>query len=186
MLKYAVALAMAFSFMACQQSGEQQQMADQNPTDQQQQMQDQMDAQQPAQSPEGADISDEDLAKFIEVSSAVQEIQMESQQEMITVVEEEGISVEVYNQIAQARYMGEDESELDISDEDREKFDNAYEVISEMEVEMEEQLAQKIEEEGMDMNQFQTISMALQQDPALQQRFQEQMQGSATPEPNMQ
>lgn len=185
MLKYAVALAMAFSFMACQQSGEQQQMAEQNPTDQQQQMHDQMDSQQPAQSAEGAEISDEDLAKFIEVSSSVQEVQMESQQEMITVVEEEGLSVEVYNQIAQARYTGEDEGELDISDEDREKFDRAYEVISEMEVEMEEQLAQKIEEEGMDMEQFQTISMVLQQDPELQQRFQEQMQGSGMQETPM-
>jgi hypothetical protein len=170
-------LLFAFIFIACQSDGDQQ-MADQQPTPQEQQMQEQMQPQQPTPDAELANISDSEIRQFVEVSSALQDVQMEKQQEMIAVVEEEGLTVETYNQIAQARHMGESVEDLNISSQDMDRFENAFETISEMEVELEAELASTLEDEGMDMDRYQMINMALQQDPALQQRVQDEMQQS--------
>ena len=57
-----------------------------------------------------------------------------------------------------------------------EKFESAFEQIQEIEEEMEADLTEAIEDEGMDMDRFQEINMAVQQDPELQQRVQQMIQ----------
>jgi hypothetical protein len=154
--------------MACQSDVEQP-VTEQTPADQQM---------PPNAQAAELEVSDEELESFVNASGILQEIQMNKQQEMIAVVEDEGLEVDTYNQIAQARFMGEPEEELEISPEDREKFDNAYAVISDMEAEMEKEMASALEDEAIDYERYQTINIALRQDPALQQRVQSLMQES--------
>lgn len=132
--------------------------------------------QQPPQDAPQVDVSDEELETFVDASMNAQSVQAESQQEMVAVVDEEGIGVETYNEIMQAQQMGQSVEELDIPAEDIEKFESASEQIQEIEQDMEEKLAFAIEEEGMDMSRFQEINMAVQQDPELQQRVQQLIQ----------
>ncbi len=168
-LKYLFVPALALTFMACQ--------ADQGDPMAQQEGQDAppMDQQfQPGQSAE-IDVSDDELRQFVEVSSVAQEVQMEGQMEMVAIVEDEGLDVQTYNQIAEARYMGHSDDELEVSSEQIERYEAAYEKVSEIEVELEQKMADAINEEGMDMDRFMELNMALQQDPALQQRVQQMM-----------
>ncbi|MEX0662312.1 MAG: DUF4168 domain-containing protein [Balneolaceae bacterium] len=177
MYKLFVAIVFAFAFMACQGDGAEDQMS-QNPSMQQDpQQENPMQQQEPATQIE---VSDEELENFVDVSSELQEVQMGSQQEMIAVVEEEGLSVEVYNMIAEAEQTGQSTDDLEVSSEDLENYERASEQIAEMEQEIEPELEQIIEENGMEMDRFQEINMALQQDPELQQRIQQMMQGSGT------
>ena len=122
------------------------------------------------------DISEEELQLFVDASMNAQQVQQESQGEMLAIAEEEGIEVDTYNEIMQAQQMGQSPDELDISASDMESFERASERIQEVEVGMHEQLTLAIEEEGMDMDRFQEINMAVQQDPGLQQQLQMMMQ----------
>jgi hypothetical protein len=170
MLKYIAAPLLAISLIACQ-SDQGDPMTQQAPQDQQSPMDEQFQQQQTA----AADVTDEELEQFIQVSSAVQGVQMEAQMQMVAIVEDEGLDVDVYNQIAEVRFTGQDESGLNVSSEDMEKFERAAEAISEIELEVESEMTEAIEAEGMERERFMEINMALQQDPALQQRIQEKM-----------
>ncbi len=171
-IKYLLAPAMALIMIGCQ-ANEGDQVSEQGPDEQT--MQDQF--QQEQASPD-IDVSDEELEQFVEVSSVVQGVQMEIQMEMVSIVEDEGLEVETYNQIAEARQMGQADEELDVSPEELEKFESASESIAEVEKELESKMTTVVEDEGMEMDRFMAINMALQQDQSLQQRVQEIMMES--------
>lgn len=132
--------------------------------------------QMPPQEAPQIEVSDEELELFIDASMNAQSVQMESQQEMISIVDEEGIEVSTYNEIMQAQQMGQPLEDLGVTESDIEKFESAHEQIQEVEVRMEREIAQAVEEEGMEMERFQEINMAIQQDPELQQRAQQMIQ----------
>lgn len=170
MYKLFVAIVFAFAFIACEGDGSDDQMSQDQSMQQENPMQQEPTAQ--------IEVSDDELENFLEVSSELQEVQMGSQQEMITVVEDEGLTVDVYNVIAEAEQTGQSTDDLEVSSEDLENYERASEQIAEMEQELEPELEAIIEENGMEMDRFQEINMALQQDPALQQRIQQMMQGN--------
>lgn len=132
--------------------------------------------QMPPQEAPQIEVSDEELELFIDASMNAQSVQMESQQEMISIVDEEGIEVSTYNEIMQAQQMGQPLEDLGVTESDIEKFESAHEQIQEVEVRMEREIAQAVEEEGMEMERFQEINVAIQQDPELQQRAQQMIQ----------
>ena len=132
--------------------------------------------QMPPQEAPQIEVSDEELELFIDASMNAQSVQMESQQEMISIVDEEGIEVSTYNEIMQAQQMGQPLENIDVTASDIEKFESAHEQIQEVEVRMEREIAQAVEEEGMEMERFQEINVAIQQDPELQQRAQQMIQ----------
>jgi len=148
----------------------------QAPQEQEGQMQDQL--QQGEEPAMEVDVSDEELQEFVEVSTVAQEIQMGAQNEMVAIVEEEGLDVETYNLIAEARFNEQSDEDLNVSQEDIEKFESASEAVSELEQKLDEEMTEAIEAEGMDMERFMELNMALQQDPELQQRVQEMMMDS--------
>jgi len=169
---------LSLSMLACQsESQEDTQMGEQQaPQEQEGQMQDQL--QQGEEPAMEVDVSDEELQEFVEVSTVAQEIQMGAQNEMVAIVEEEGLDVETYNLIAEARFNEQSDEDLNVSQEDIEKFESASEAVSELEQKLDEEMTEAIEAEGMDMERFMELNMALQQDPELQQRVQEMMMDS--------
>lgn len=130
---------------------------------------------QPGQSAQSIDVSDEELKLFTEVSMVAQEIQRESQQEMLAIVDEEGLDVQTYNLIAEARFNEQTDDEIDVSSENLEKFESASEKVEVVQKEVEGEMVAAIEAEGMDMDRFMEINMAIQQDQELQQRVQQMM-----------
>jgi len=128
------------------------------------------------QTPPQIEVSDEELELFIDASMNAQTVQMQSQQEMIAIVDEEGIEVNTYNEIMQAQQMGQSLEDIGVTESDIEKFERAQEQIQVVEERMERDLTQAVEEEGMEMERFQEINMAIQQDPELQQRAQQMIQ----------
>lgn len=125
------------------------------------------------------DVSDDELEKFVEVNVEFRDVQMEAQQEMMTVLEDEDLSAEAYNQIAQGRQMGQADEDLNVSAEDLEKFESASETIAGMEEELDAEFEDAIADAGMTMERFQEINMAIQQNPELMQRAQQMIQESS-------
>jgi hypothetical protein len=169
MLKYILSITLALSMLACG-SDQEAQGPEQSPADQQAQPQF-----QPNQSAPNIEVSDEEVEKFTDVSMLAQQIQSESQQEMLAIVEEEGLDVETYNVIAESRFNDQSDDQLDVSAEDIENFESASAKVEEIQQEVEVQMTEAIEAEGMEMDRFMEINMAMQQDQALQQRVQQMM-----------
>jgi len=132
--------------------------------------------QMPPQEAPQIEVSDEELELFIDASMNAQSVQMQSQQEMIAIVDEEGIEVSTYNEIMQAQQMGQSLEDIGVTESDIEKFQRAQEQIQVVEERMERDLAEAVQDEGMEMERFQEINMAIQQDPELQQRAQQMIQ----------
>ncbi len=169
MLKYILSLTIALSMLACE-SDQEAQGPEQNSGDQQTQQQF-----QPDQSAPNIEVSDEELEKFTEVTMIAQQIQSESQQEMLAIVEEEELDVQTYNTIAESRFNKQSDDQLDVSAEDIEKFESASAKVEEIQQRVEGEMSEAIEAEGMEMDRYMEINMALQQDQELQQRVQQMM-----------
>lgn len=173
MLKKLSIVLVALTFAACQgDSPPEDAQQGQPPQGQQQQPGQQGQLQQPAD----VDVSDEELDTFIDALVSAQEVQMEFQQEMMAMIEEEGLDVDTFNKIAQAEQMGQSTEELDVSDEDMQNFENVSGKIQEAQADINEEVTAAVEDAGMEMSRFEEINQALQQDSDLQQRTQEKMQ----------
>jgi len=170
MIKYLSLIALSLGLLACQ-SEQDQTMTEQAP-------QDNLEGQFEQQTPPEIEVSDDELETFVEISGVAQQVQMEAQSEMVSVVEDEDLSVETYNVIAESRYNDQPDDQLDVTREELDKFEAASERIGEMERELDQAVAQAVEQEGMSMDRFMQINMALQQDSSLQQRIQQMMMDS--------
>ncbi|MFP4133631.1 MAG: DUF4168 domain-containing protein [Halothece sp.] len=144
---------------------------------QQQQQQQAPDQQQMPATPEGSsiDVDQEELERFADAFRVVQRIQEESRQEMAEAIEQEGLTIEEYNQMFRQQQQPEAE-ESEMSSEKQEQFQQADNRISEIEEEAQNEIESAITDKGMEMQRFEEIWVSIQQDPELQQEVQEILQ----------
>jgi hypothetical protein len=178
--KYVSIFALAIVFIGCQDDSAEN---DQQPPQQQQQAQQgqQNPMSQMQQEAPDVDVSDEEAATFADAAMSAQEVQMEAQKKMMGVIEDAGLDVQTYQKIAQSQQMGQQMGQQggdtnDFSDSEMEKFDDANESIQNLQEEIRQDVESAIEEAGMEMQRFQDISRAAQQDSALQMQIQQQIQ----------
>lgn len=131
-------------------------------------------AQQPQQEVR-EDFSDEELTSFVNAHEKVIEIQQESQEKMITAIEEEGLSVEKFNNLIESQQ--DPNKEVDASAEELASFNNAAQQIMKERQETEAKVVSSIEDEGIDIGTYQEIMVAYQQSPKVQGRVNELLQG---------
>lgn len=116
------------------------------------------------------DISDTQLAQFADAYINVQMQNQEAQQEMITIIEDEGLDVERFSAIQEANMNPNQES--DASAEEIEKHEKAIKKLDELQPKLEQKAIAGIEATGITMEQYQSIAAAIQQDQDLQQKLQ--------------
>lgn len=187
-LKYLSSLVLVLALIGCQNDTDE--TAEQTPQQaaQQQQQPDQMGQMQQQAAPD-IDVSDDEAEQFVDAAMDAQEVQMEAQKKMIGVIEEEGLDVETYQKIAQSNQMGQSpqgqgqgqgqDEQSDISEGDMEKFESVSESLQEMQGEIQQEVVAAVENAGMEMQRFQQISQAAQQDPELRKTIQSKMQEKA-------
>ncbi len=121
-------------------------------------------------------VSTDDLGKFAAAFQQVQAVNQSSQNEMVKVVEENGLTVQRYNELQQAQQAPD--KKVEATEEELASFGSAVENLQTIQVKVQQKMEQKITETGLSVDRYQEIAMALQSDPELQQRFQEQMQST--------
>ena len=132
-------------------------------------------------------VTDEQLKKFVKVSQKVQGESMKQQQEMMKVIQDEGISPERFNQIYKAEQNPNKES--DASGEEKKQYDAAMKKINAMNKQSQKDMEALIKKEGMKVETYMMINQKLQQDKSLQKRFRQIMsaqQPQKQPQPQMQ
>ena len=117
------------------------------------------------------DFSDDELKSFVKANEKVMAIQMESEQKMIKAIEDEGLTVERFNEILEQQRDPSRSSET--SAEELASFNNAAQIILQENEKIETQMTTSVEEEGIDIATYKQIMVAYQQRPELQTRVHE-------------
>ncbi|MFT0715363.1 DUF4168 domain-containing protein [Flagellimonas lutimaris] len=114
-------------------------------------------------------VTDAELNKIASAFQGIQKVNMEAQQEVMKKVEESGFDANRFNELYQA--SASPEKNVDASDEEKERFGKVMNEIQQMQVGFTEKIEKIISNEGMSIERYQTIAMALQNDTELQGRL---------------
>ncbi len=120
------------------------------------------------QLPGSNEYSDEELKTFLKAAKEAMPLQQESQIKMVEEIEEKDLSVERFNIILEAHTRGQ---EVDASEEELESFNKALDGIQDIQIEYEDKIVGKIENEGLSAELYQAIFISYQQDPELRMRI---------------
>jgi hypothetical protein len=126
--------------------------------------------QQQQQASQNQTISDAEFDLFINAFNEIQSINSAAQQKMIKILADNNLDVQRYNEIQQARQTGD--NSLTLTAEETENIGKAETGISEIQVETQQEMEKKIEAVGITLTRYQEISMQIQQDEALMEKFQ--------------
>ncbi len=120
------------------------------------------------------EVSDEQFDKFVSAFQAVQQENMKAQEKMMGVIEEEGLTVEKFNEIHQASLNPN--AEVEASDEDKRKHKSALAKVEAMNDDIQKLMESKIQEAGLTPEEFEMINQQVQSDPEMQQKLMEKFQ----------
>ncbi|MCC5899866.1 MAG: DUF4168 domain-containing protein [Phormidium sp. BM_Day4_Bin.17] len=122
------------------------------------------------------DVSEADLERFAIAIQQIQAIERQAQAQMVEVIEAQGLTIERFNEIAQSQQDPDLQAQVNVSNEEAQVFEQAVERISGIQQEAEMEMETAVQQEGLDVQEFNMISQAVQQDPSLQQQVMEMLQ----------
>ena len=114
------------------------------------------------------DFSDDELKSFVKANEKVMAIQIESEQKMIKAIEDEGLTVNRFNEILEDQRDPSRGNET--SAEELKSFNNAAQLILDENAKVEKQMSASIEEEGIDTSTYKQIMVAYQHSQPIQDR----------------
>jgi hypothetical protein len=132
--------------------------------------------QQPQQMPQQqtSDVSDKEVELFANSFQKVQQVNQQSQEKMVGAVEKEGLDVQRFNEIQQAQQ--DPNQDADASEKEMETFDAAMRQLQVIQNQAQQEMQEKITEEGLTIERYQEIISMVQNDVNLQKRLEEHME----------
>lgn len=131
--------------------------------------------QQPQQQQQQTEITDAELTKFVKALQGMQMVTQQAQQEMMTLVQKEGMEIQRFNEIHEAAMNPE--VKLEATPEEIAKHKEIIAQLETMQADVQQQLEKLITEQGLSLEKYEMIAMKLQSDTQLQQRIQQMLQG---------
>jgi hypothetical protein len=119
-------------------------------------------------------ISDADIKLFVDASTRLMDLQQQSEQAMMAILEEEKLSIDKFNELAQA-HQQQKLAEAEGTAEEKAAFNKSIQRMMEMQPDIEKNMQAAIQKDGMTMERYEQIMMAYQQDPAVQAKIQKMM-----------
>ena len=118
-------------------------------------------------------ISDAELNKWANAYQKVQMQNQQAQQKMMTMIQDEGMELQRFNEIQQASMNPN--QQIDATEAEIKKHKMVSDKIEKMRPELERKATEAIESTGMSIERYQEIAAVIQQDQNLQQRLQKIM-----------
>jgi hypothetical protein len=131
-------------------------------------------AQLPQQQAQPTEVSNSEIKQFATALLKIQSIEEQIQGKMVSAVQDAGIDVQRFNEIIKT--SKDPNQEVDASDDEYEKFNNANQAIEEIQNQAQQDMQKIVRENDLTVNRYQQIMMAVQNDPELQQKLQAEME----------
>lgn len=119
-----------------------------------------------------SDISDEELLSFVEASDAIRPIQLQVQEDIQGAIEDHGFTMERFQEVIMVFQNPEMDVEEFLTGDEEEALDKMEPVLMELEMNARDSMIDEISSNGLEVERYQQIFMALQQDPDLMERIQ--------------
>jgi len=94
------------------------------------------------------DVSDQELEQFVNAMQEVNTIQQEARNDMITAVESTGLTIETYNDLVKQMQGAETMDDVDASQEQMEKVQQAADSITTIQTSMRQEMQSAMNEEA--------------------------------------
>jgi hypothetical protein len=121
------------------------------------------------QAPLKEDFKKEELQSFIKANQKVVALQKASEEKMVKVIQEEGLTIERFNQLATSQQNPD--KKVKVEAKEMETFNIAAQKISGIGKEADTQMQQSIKQEGIDVETYQQIILAYQKSPKVKQEL---------------
>lgn len=129
--------------------------------------------------PTSEDVSEEELENFVTTISDIEPIQVQLQSDVQELVQKHDISMERFQQLMMAMQNPQMAQQVEITEEEREQIQTIQPDLSDLQMKAEEQMIEKIEDNGMNVQRYQAIMMGAQQDQELMTRLRTALQDTA-------
>lgn len=131
--------------------------------------------QQQLQAAPQTEYSDSQLERFVDASVKINEIQQGAQVEMVEIIEGQGLNVETFNEMA-SQQRNPNQEAMSVSDEDKMAFGQAMQQIQALQLELQQEMESAIIASDLQLEEYNEIMQAYQQNPELQQKVHSMMQ----------
>ena len=121
-----------------------------------------------------AKVTDAQIDAFASIYQYIQTENMKAQQDYVTIIEEEGLTTERFNEIHTASL--DPNSQSDATPEETKKHQAALAKIESKNEDVQKLFVAKIEESGMSVEQYQELNQKIQTDPELSAKLMEKFQ----------
>ncbi|WP_026915562.1 DUF4168 domain-containing protein [Christiangramia portivictoriae] len=121
------------------------------------------------------EVTDSELNEFAEVFQKMRMVNQEAQQEMMQVVQGQEMDLQRFNEIHQANM--DPNKEIETTEAESKKYKIVVAELEEIQPQFQQRMEKLIGESELSKERYQEMVMALQKDPALQQRLQKVLQG---------
>ncbi len=111
----------------------------------------------------------QELQSFIKANQRIIAIQKNSEAEMIKVIEQKGLTVDKFNELAQAQQSPDKKANVD--SKEQQSFVNAANKIMGMQKDINGKMEESIKKEGIDIQTYQQIMFAYQKSPKVKQEI---------------
>jgi uncharacterized membrane protein len=121
------------------------------------------------------EVSSEELQKFVNVVKQVQTIQQSYEGRMAQAVQGVGLSQERFMEIHQSQKNPSAQPSSQVSEEEMQNYEQANAQVSKLQQEAETEMQKALQTEGLNIERFNEIFVAIQQDQSLQQQVQQML-----------
>lgn len=128
---------------------------------------------QQQQQPDPANITDKELEAFSGAFTEIQDIQQDLDSEIGDLIEQSDFDRDRFNQLYSAYANNNEEQLSQLSDNERRALETLMEKINSLQQEQQQTMMEVVQDNGLTVEDFNTIVAAIQQSPELQERFQE-------------
>lgn len=132
--------------------------------------------QQPVTMPK-RDITDAEIKKLSKILNQLQKLNMESQEVMMKTVEKQGLAVQRFMEIQQGAQNPQ--GAKPVTPDEKKKFDASVTELGKIQLEMRKKMEGVLKKEGVTMEQYQEMMIAMQTNPEAQKKIMQM----ATPQP---
>jgi hypothetical protein len=126
-------------------------------------------------------LTDADLNKLATILGKLQELNVESQNKMMAVVQAKGMETQKYMQLQQS--MQSPETAKNVSEAEKAKMQEINKELGKVQVDMRKKMENVLKNENITMAEYQEMMIAIQMDPAAQQKLMQKVAPQTTPPP---